>query len=247
MTTTDNTSANPTTARTPSIAATASRVAVVLFHVLLFAMILVRPDIDPYWHTISEYAIGPWGWLMQLAFLTAALSYGLLVVYLWPRVTTTLGYAGLALLVVCTVALIAAGLFVTDPLDTPAEALTTRGTLHSVGSVVQLVGLPAAALLLNLGLARRSAGATKARLLWTALLPLVALAGFVLHLSIFILPLGDHAYGPGVPLGWPVRFVLLAYGVWVWVLASQSLYLRDITRNDHQSRGQGPVRVETGQ
>lgn len=204
-----------------STAATASRVAVALFHVLLFAVIGLRPDVDPYWHTISEFAIGPWGWLMQLAFLTAALSYGLLAVALWRRVTTTRGHVGLALLVVCALALIGAGLFVTDPLDTPPEALTTRGTLHAVGSVVQLVVLPVAALLLNLSLARGSRGATRALLLWTAPLPLMAFAGFVLHLSMFVVPLGDRAYGPGVPLGWPVRFVLLAYGVWLWVLTSQ--------------------------
>lgn len=238
--------ADPAKARTASTAAAASRVAVVLFQVLLFAMIVVRPDIDPYWHTISEYAIGPWGWLMQLAFLTAALSYGLLAVSLWPRVTTILGRVGLALLMVCTVALIAAGLFVTDPLETPSDALTTHGTLHAMGSVAQLVVLPVAALLLNLSLASRSTGATRTMLYWTAALPLAALAGFVLHLTMFILPLGDHAYGPGVPLGWPVRFVLLAYGAWVWVLASQSLHLRDLTRDD-QSAGHGPAKRETGQ
>ena len=53
---------------TAAISMMAARMAIAaaaLYQLLLFTLIALRPDLDPYWHTISEWAIGPWGWLMQ--------------------------------------------------------------------------------------------------------------------------------------------------------------------------------------
>jgi hypothetical protein len=43
--------------------------AIVAYQILLTVLIFLRPDLDPSWHTISEWAIGPYGWLMSGAFL----------------------------------------------------------------------------------------------------------------------------------------------------------------------------------
>jgi hypothetical protein len=43
---------------------------------------------------------------------------------------------------------------------------------------------------------------------------------------IFLIPLGDDAYGPGVPLGWPPRFLLLSYMGWLVTLAWQAIKVR---------------------
>ena len=59
----------------------------------------------------------------------------------------------------------------------------------------------------------------------TAGLPLLGLAGFLVHLAIFVTPLSDNAYGPGVPLGWPPRLLLLSYMVWLITLAWQAIRL----------------------
>jgi hypothetical protein len=64
---TDKKTTNPVTA----ISVTAARLsiaAVITYQVTLIALIFIRPDLDPYWHTISEWAIGPYGWIMSLAF-----------------------------------------------------------------------------------------------------------------------------------------------------------------------------------
>jgi hypothetical protein len=66
-----------TTNSLANISVTAARLsiaAIVMYHILMSALIFVRPDIDPSWHTISEYAIGPWGWVMSLAFITGGIS-----------------------------------------------------------------------------------------------------------------------------------------------------------------------------
>lgn len=62
--------------RVSSTAARLSIAAVVTYQVLLVALIFIRRDLDPSWHTISEWAIGSHGWLMVMAFLISALSYG---------------------------------------------------------------------------------------------------------------------------------------------------------------------------
>src|ERR1700689_1080042 len=53
-------------------------VGIVSYQVLLIVLIFLRPDLAPSWHTISEWAIGPYGWIMSLAFLITALSYAAL-------------------------------------------------------------------------------------------------------------------------------------------------------------------------
>ncbi len=92
--------------------------------------------------------------------------------------------------------------------------------------------LPFAALLINLNVARKNQAWATARraLLWTAGLPLLGLLGFLAHLAIFVIPLGNNAYGPGIPIGWPPRFLFLTYMVWLITLAWQALKLRSWDR-----------------
>ena len=61
-------------------AAWQSIAAVITYQITLIALIVIRPDLDPSWHTISEWAIGPYGWIMSLAFLVSAVSYGSLFI-----------------------------------------------------------------------------------------------------------------------------------------------------------------------
>jgi hypothetical protein len=61
-----------------TISTTAARLAmgaIVSYQILLIVLIFLRPDLDPSWHTISEWAIGQHGWIMSGAFLISALSY----------------------------------------------------------------------------------------------------------------------------------------------------------------------------
>jgi hypothetical protein len=39
------------------------------FAILLAALHFIKPELDPSWHFISEYAIGDYGWIMVLALL----------------------------------------------------------------------------------------------------------------------------------------------------------------------------------
>jgi hypothetical protein len=203
------------------VAARTSAAAIVAYQVLLLVTIFIRPDLDPVHQPVSEYAIGRHGWVMTLAFLTAAVSYASLLVALRPVVHGRAGRAGLGVLGACALGTAGVGVFIADPLATPLSELTTIGTLHVISGLSALLLLPLAAVLLGTGLAR---GATTASavLRWTAWLPV---AGLVLHwiLSAMI-----------PPEGWPPRVLFMTYAAWLLAL---SAHIRTPTRQTAPSQG----------
>src|ERR1700730_6638555 len=68
------------------------------FIILLAALHILRPDLDPSWRFISEYELGDFGWVMRVAFFCLALSCGSLCVAVVSQVRGVTGYLGLALL-----------------------------------------------------------------------------------------------------------------------------------------------------
>jgi len=219
-----------------TISTRAARLAIgtiVLYQILLAVLISLRPDLDPSWHTISEWAIGPYGWIMSGAFLISAVSYAALFAVLRPQLRGKMGRIGLGLLLVCVIGATGVGICTTDPMPIHPP-LSTVGTLHVVFGTSQLMLVPFAALLINLSLARNNPGWARARrvLLWTAGLPLFGLFSFVVYTSIFVAPLGPHAYGPGVNVGWPPRFAFLTYMLWLVTLAWQAIRCSDLSPTD---------------
>src|SRR5687768_2450188 len=65
-----------------------------LFVAALAAVHLVKPDLDPTWRPISEYALGDFGWLMTLAFVAWAASAMILAVTLGAHIRTRVGRIG---------------------------------------------------------------------------------------------------------------------------------------------------------
>ena len=163
--------------------------AIVAYQVLLVVLIFLRPELDPSWHTISEWAIGRYGWLMSAGFLLSALSYAALVFLLAPHLRGFSGRTGLFLLLLCAVGATGVGICTTDPMPMHPP-LSTRGTLHVIFGTAQLVLLPWAALLINLNLARKNAAWAPARraLLGSAGLPLLGFLGFAIYSALFVFP-----------------------------------------------------------
>ena len=195
------------------------------FVLLLAALHVIRPDLDPSWHFVSEYAIGEYGWMMAVAFLALALSYVALFVTLRLQIQTLAGRIGLALLLVSSVGLILAGLFTTDPLLASPEARTARGKLHSVGGTLGIV-IPFAAALISWSLAR-SRGWSLARvpLLWSAGLVVIGFLVSAGSLAVLLWQSGG-TFGPEVPVGWPNRLEIMAYTLWPMVVAWCAVRLR---------------------
>jgi hypothetical membrane protein len=204
--------------------------ATLTYQVLLGALIFLRPDLDPSWHSISEWAIGTHGWIMSGAFLVSSVSYASLFVMLRTELGKPMGRIGLGILLICAIGAAGAGIFTTDPMPF-RPPLSTKGTLHIICGTTQLVLFPFAALLIGLSLARANPVWAKARklMIGSAWLPMFGFVGFASYTSLFVVPMGPNAYGPGVNIGWPPRFAFFTYMLWILIVGSQAVrwcYLR---------------------
>ncbi len=172
-------------------------VAIVSYQILLIALIFLRPDLAPSWHAVSEWAIGPHGWMMSDAFLISAKSYAALFVMLKSQLHGSLGRMGLGILLICVIGAAGVGIFTTDPMPLRFP-LATRGTLHVIFGTSQLVLLPFAALLINLSLARNHDAWRPARraLIWSAGLPLFGFLSLAVYSTVFVFPLGSGCLWP---------------------------------------------------
>jgi hypothetical protein len=189
-------------------------VAAVAYQLLLIALIVLRPEIDPARKPISEYAIGRLGWLAVLGFQVSAAGYAFLVFALPSTMQGKLGRIGMVVLSYCAAATAVAGLCVADPVTTPMADLTVVGRVHIAAGISAFVLLPIAALLINISLSRTGAWAASRRLLIvTGLLPSVGFAVFAILVAM-VTP----------SEGWPPRLMFLAYTAWIIAVATK--YIR---------------------
>ena len=212
-----------------AISLTAARstiAATVTFLILYIVLHAIEPEVDPTWNTTSEYAIGRHGWIMVIAFLAQAFSYAALFVAIKSQLRTIPGRIGLGLLLVGAVAMTIGGTFVADPITTPQDALSTRGTIHGIGAGLGMLAIPLAALIISGSLARKNRAWSRARrpLLWTAGLSVASLVGFF-AVNAAMLP-SDGTYGPDVLIGVPDRLMQLANSAWLITIAWWAIRLR---------------------
>jgi Protein of unknown function (DUF998) len=213
----------------PAISRTAALLAFAgafTFVVLLAALHFIEGELDPSWHFISEYAIGDYGWIMVLAFLSLALSYVSLFVAIHSQLRTIAGRIGLTLLVVSALGLTIAAIFTTDPITVSEDALTTEGTLHNLGGTLGMA-MPFAAGLTGWRLARNPAwSSAKGSLIRATGLALVAFVVSFVSIGVMVLQSGGK-FGPEVLVGWPNRIEIIAYSVWLMVVAWQAIRVRE--------------------
>ena len=196
------------------------------YQVLLIILIFLRPDIHPYSTTISEWAIGKFGWLMQGAFFCSALSYLFLFLSIKEAVHGRWGKIGLILLFICFIGTVGVGAFVTDPY--PPDFTITTTVVHATSGGLAMILLPFAALVINRNLMKNEQWkCVKNILRWTAFLPLLAFIGFIVHFNLFVAPLGENAVGEKVPIGYPPRIMFLTYHIWLSILALQYIKVNE--------------------
>ena len=215
----DTVAARPVT----EISQTAARLsfaAATTFLLLLAALHFIKPELDPSWRVISEYALGDYGWIMVLAFLSLAVSCVSLFVAIRSQTRTIGGKIGLAFLLVAAAGLVIAAIFTTDPITASQDKLTTHGNLHALGAALG-TGFPIAATLIGLSLARNQAWSPARRLLlWAAGLTWIGFLVFALSMAVMFPD--DGTFGPDVLIGWPNRFMMVAYSAWLMVVARRA-------------------------
>lgn len=197
--------------------------------VLLASLHVLSPEFDPSWRVVSEYALGHYGWVLSLMFLSWGVSSWALVVAIWSQVQTTGGKVGLWFLFAAGVGEAMAAVF-----DVRHE------TGHGIAGLLGVVGFPVAALLLSASLGRTEAwrGARKA-LLWLANLSWISVVLLVITLVVMTMQV-SHAMGGHLPEhapkvlppgvvgldGWANRLIVLSNCAWVWAAAWQAIKLR---------------------
>jgi Protein of unknown function (DUF998) len=190
----------------------------VLFLILLVALHFLEPEYAPSWRMVSEYLLGNYGWVMQLAFLSMALSCVTCFFAVRSYIQTRGGNIGLVILLVTAAALITAAFSAIDPITASKNALTTHGNIHALASMIGVPGLPLAALLISRSLAHNPGWFSARRaLFWATSLAWISLLLMVLTVAV-MLPLAGK-FGPNVWIGWPNRIVMVAYSGWLITVA----------------------------
>ena len=188
---------------------------------ILVLLHVVRADLDPSWHFISEYEIGRFGWLMQGAFLLLSLANLALLAAVRPALRGIPGTLGTVLFLVGTLGTILGGLFVTDSIGTLPEAASPSGKMHALGGGLGLAGV-LGTWLLSASLLRDPAWrpARRALLIATAIFTLGFLVSFVTIAT--LVGRSGGTFGPDVPVGWPNRIGILAGCAWLAIVARQA-------------------------
>ena len=106
------------------------------FIALLALLHVLRTDLPPTWHVISEYANGSHGWLMTLAFAALASSCAAAVLGIWPLVDGWGAKIGLVLVVLAAIGLGMAALFPADIVQDPMPPMSWTSTMHGVASML---------------------------------------------------------------------------------------------------------------
>ena len=191
--------------------------------IAIVSLHLLKPEIEPSWRFISEYALGRYGWLMSLTFVTFGVAHVALAFDLrrfrsasWPA---RLAPAAMA---ITAAGLILAGVFTTDAITTDPSAVTTSGRMHNLGGAMG-IAMPFAVGLVTWQLFRHpSWHRPRKTLVCTAVLAIVGTVVNIVSLGV-LLSGSAGTFGPDVPVGWPNRFELATYLVWFFTVARSSL------------------------
>jgi hypothetical membrane protein len=196
---------------------------------LLAALHALSPEFSPAWRMISEYGNGRYEWVLTLMFATWGLSMLALAFAIRDQVRGKLGRAGLVLLVLAGLATIGGGAF--DINHEPG---------HSLAGFIGILGLPPAAILTSVALARtpgwsaaRRTLLVAAHLTWISVVAL-ALTFPVMMLSFLHVEGSLPAQAPqSLPIGvialvgWANRLLMLTYCTWVIAVAMVRLRRED--------------------
>jgi Protein of unknown function (DUF998) len=186
--------------------------------VTLAALHILKPDIHPSRTMISQYALGRHGWVMALCFAAFGAASGCLFVALITYVPSLLGRIGLALLLAAAIGLAMAARFPMDPVSTPRDQMSLTGRMHGIAFIIGVPCQILAVLLLSLALGTRTAHASLPLLPLTVVvwLSLAAMIAVMLIVGPEKVP---NPMGPERLLGFPNRLFMVAYGVWLIVVA----------------------------
>ena len=204
------------------IAATAALILSALFLAILILLHFLKPEINPSWRMISEYELGQYGRMMRVDFFLWAASVVALMIALWTRLRARTGILGKSWMLLISLALLGAGIFVTNAITD--RTANVSNDFHTICGAVVILTFPIAASLVAACLGQNEATSKRRfNLLAMTLLPWL---GFIVFLGsdvLFGIITHDSRAGPQVLVGWPNRFMVVTYNVWLIAAATQAI------------------------
>ncbi|HEY3232336.1 MAG TPA: DUF998 domain-containing protein [Roseiflexaceae bacterium] len=127
--------------------ATVAIAGIAYFVVIIVALHVLRPDLNPIQRPTSEYAVGPYGYLMTSAFFSMSVASWALVIGLYQGVSQPArSRIGLGLLGLWAVGVLIAMLF---PIDLEGAPQTISGTVHRMNGPLTFLSLTAGVILVS--------------------------------------------------------------------------------------------------
>lgn len=180
----------------------------------LLLMHVLRPDYALRTHMISDYAVGPYGWVMTTWFI--AMSCGCLMLMFGlarSGLKTVLFKIGAGLLTVASLGLLISAFFPTDLEEAPS---TRTGDIHAISFLINIVSILLSMILLTVSFRSHPRWRTYQRIA-IALTLLVVTAFFIQFFTL-------HR---GAPYGLTNRLFVIVVFVWFF---TTSIRLRRLTR-----------------
>lgn len=178
-----------------------------IFVIILSLLHFLKPELDPAWRMISEYEIGRLGWMMRLAFFSWGASVLAIVVATRPFLQTT---SRLWFVLIAT-ALVGAGIFRTNPItDTTPDWVNT---IHTFCGAIVILSFPVVATLAIRRLLHHQPWSVRGRtLIVGTVLTWIGVAALISSLITYrVLEPSADGFGLRVYIGWPNRFMVVAY------------------------------------
>lgn len=200
-----------------SFSATLAIVAALAFVALLGILHVVRADLIPAHHMISEYGIGRASWLMTGAFLALGTSYIALAAAFLPTTRGALGTVAIVLLVVAGVGAAIGEIFPMDPAGTPPDQYSAAGKMHGVGFMLGVPGTLLAVTLLTIYLWRQAD--------WQSARAMLGLAAAAVWITMGVFGaamakvMSQGSAGGVAVIGWQNRALVLSWAAWVFLVA----------------------------
>lgn len=191
-----------------AVLATVSIVGTALFVVLIAALHFLSPEFDPIQRRTSEYAVGPFGYLMTTAFIALSVSTWALVIGLRRDLSEPArSRLGLALLGVFGIGLLVAAAFPTDLEGAPQ---TVAGTVHTINGALTFLTLVISANLLTRELKHDEKWRQTHRVAWVLALIMI---------PVFLA--GGAAAARETGGGIAQRILLVTIATWFFVMAAR--------------------------
>jgi hypothetical membrane protein len=206
-------SSRMTMSRVTGVLALLAIVGIVDFLLNAAVLHFLRPDVNAVLEPISNYAVGPYGFLLTAADIggslaALALTFGLYLSIAPPGRS----YVGLFLLGLYGVSVLLAGIF---PIDVGGEA-TMAGTIHNIVGNIAFFGFPIAVILLSLGMGKDER--------WRSFRRRALALSLLVVLTVILTIVGSNF---GIGFGVTQRIANVAALVWMLAVA---LHLRSVAQ-----------------